>query len=70
MRTIAAEQSIGATLLQARVPHGKVDTIAASFARRPDVGSVDIVMGGEEIDVPVIADPADLDRLPFLHRAE
>ncbi|MEU1879644.1 Lrp/AsnC family transcriptional regulator [Streptosporangium sp. NPDC020072] len=65
VRTITAEQSIGATLLRVRVLRGKVDTIAASFARRPDVGSVDIVMGGEEIDVLVVADPGDRDRLLF-----
>lgn len=65
VRTIAAEQSVGATLLRVRVLRGKLDTIADSFAKRPDVGSVDIVVGGEEIDVLVIADPADRDRLLF-----
>ncbi|KRV48574.1 AsnC family transcriptional regulator [Wenjunlia vitaminophila] len=65
VRTVVAEQSVGATLLRVRVLRGRLRAIADSFARRPDVGSVDIVVGGEEIDVLVTAGPADRDRLLF-----
>lgn len=64
-RDVVAEQSVGATLLRVRVLRGRLDTIADSFAQRPGVGSVDIVVGGEEIDVLVTSAPADRDRLPF-----
>ncbi|MFJ3726455.1 Lrp/AsnC family transcriptional regulator [Streptomyces sp. NPDC090045] len=63
VRTTGTAQAVGATVLRVRVLRGKVDTIAESFARRPDVLTADIVLGGEEINVVLTGGPLTRDRL-------
>ncbi|GGP95673.1 AsnC family transcriptional regulator [Streptomyces roseolilacinus] len=66
VRMDRTEETVGATVLRIKVLRGKVDTIALAMARRTDVLSVDIVMGGEEITAVVAADSgADRDRLLY-----
>ncbi|MFJ7591318.1 Lrp/AsnC family transcriptional regulator [Streptomyces sp. NPDC097617] len=63
VRTTATAQAVGATVLRVRVLRGKIDTIAESFAKRPDVLTADIVLGGEEINVVLTGGPQSRDRL-------
>ncbi|WP_030838526.1 Lrp/AsnC family transcriptional regulator [Streptomyces sp. NRRL F-4474] len=63
VRAADPAQAIGSTVLRVRVLRGKVDTIAQSFARRPDVLTADIVLGGEEINVVLTGSPLTRDRL-------
>ncbi|URM89259.1 Lrp/AsnC family transcriptional regulator [Streptomyces sp. MRC013] len=65
VRLAPPDEVVGATVLRVRVARGRGDTVAEAFAARPDVLSVDLMAGGEEISVLLLGDGAERDRLLY-----
>lgn len=65
VRLAPPEEVVGATALRVRVVRGRAEAVAEAFAARPDVLSVDLVAGGEEISVLLLGDDADQGRLLY-----
>lgn len=65
VRLAPPEEVVGATALRVRVVRGRAEAVAEAFAARPDVLSVDLVTGGEEISVLLLGDDADQGRLLY-----
>ncbi|WP_077797496.1 Lrp/AsnC family transcriptional regulator [Streptomyces sp. JHA26] len=65
VRLPPAQEVVGATALRVRVTRGKAETVAEAFALRPDVLSVDLLTGGEELSVLLLGDDADRDHLLY-----
>ncbi|MCQ0025006.1 Lrp/AsnC family transcriptional regulator [Streptomyces somaliensis DSM 40738] len=65
VRLAPPDEFVGAAALRVRVSRGRGEAVAEAFAARPDVLSVDLVAGGEEISVLLLGDGADRDRLLY-----
>ncbi|MGP9022329.1 AsnC family transcriptional regulator [Streptomyces sp. BR1] len=61
----AVPDTIGAVLLRIKVLRGKLDTITAALAARPDVPFIDVSASGDEIGAVARTEPGSRDPLLF-----
>lgn len=61
----APPETVGALFLRIRVLRGKLDTVTAALAKRPDVPFVDVSASGDEITAVSWTEPGSRDPLVF-----